>query len=87
MKSRLKFLEEIVFIFIYRMEKFEVRIVDLEFLNWFLKFRLIIVKNNYSFDENYLSLLFWNLKVSDLWKESMIIKILIIYGNEMKIRF
>lgn len=69
------------------MEKFEDKIVDLEFFNWFLMFRLIIVNNNYSFDKNYLSLLFWNLKVSDLWKESMIIKILIIYGNEMKIRF
>lgn len=83
----MKFLEEIVFILSCWMEKFEVRIVDLEFFSCFLKFRLIIVNKNYSFDENYLSLLFWNLKVSYLWKESMIIKILIIYGNEMKIRF
>ncbi|XP_065928399.1 uncharacterized protein [Magallana gigas] len=86
LKRRLKSLEEIVLTSTYRTEKLEARIADLESSNWFLKSRLTTANNNYSFDENYLSSLFWNLKASDSRKESTTTKTSTTHGNEMKTR-
>lgn len=86
LKRRLKSLEEIVLTSTRRMEKLEDKIADLESSNWFLKSRLTTVNNNYSFDKNYLSSLFWNLKASDSRKESTTTKTSTTHGNEMKTR-
>lgn len=86
LKRRLKSLEEVVLTSTYRTEKLEARIADLESSNWFLKSRLTTANNNYSFDENYLSSLFWNLKASDSRKESTTTKTSTTHGNEMKTR-
>lgn len=40
LKSRLKMLEVIVMIFSWWMEELEVRIVELEFIDYFLKFEI-----------------------------------------------